>query len=107
MRKMPRLLVGDKPRMIATDANGNGLGGVRLPEVEVPVSIFMTKTGPAGMGSVTRMTDDRLRVLYPTDKVYLDEMRAGVECCLIEDLIPESRAEEYLEMAAKGPLAQA
>lgn len=107
LRKMPRLLVGDKPRTIATDANGNGLGGVRLPEVEVPTSVYMTKIGPAGMGSVSRIPDDRLRVLYPTDKIYLDEMRAAVDWCLVEDVIPDWRAQEYLEMAKRGPLAQA
>lgn len=96
---------GDDSRTIETDANGNALGGVRLPEITVPTATFETIRSPA-FGVRTAFSADKIRSMYPTDGVYIDVVRAAVAESLTRRLILPDRADEYLAEAAKGPLAQ-
>jgi hypothetical protein len=105
LARQPRLVRGKDPRTIEVDANGNALGGVRLPEILAPTAVFDTKTSPA-RGTRKPFAPEKVRALYPTDEVYLDEIKAAVAECELRDLILPYRSAEYLEDARKGPLAQ-
>jgi len=60
----------------ALDANGNGLGGVRAPELDVPVATYTESTGAASLncslsGQVISFTDAHQQSLYSTRLDYL------------------------------------
>lgn len=102
--RQPRLLRGKSLSDIELDARGNALGGVRLPELDVPTALFDAKSSPA-FGVRTPFSSTTIRNLYPTDDDYLRAVRASVDASLVSDLILPSRADEYLSQAARGPIA--
>jgi hypothetical protein len=61
---------------LARDGDQNGLGGVRLPPVEVPVASYVTTA--CGLGGITiPFTDVQLHQRYPTHADYYAKMRAA------------------------------
>ena len=69
-----------------TDDNGNSLGGVRSPAVDVPISTL--SGAPAGtsgdfwcflFGSTTPFTADKLKQLYPSHDDYLTKVKAAAK----------------------------
>jgi hypothetical protein len=106
LARHPRLLRGSDPRTIEVDADGNALGGVRLPEMQVPTALFDTKSSPA-RGVRKPFSPERLRALYPTDADYLNRVRAAVEDCEAGDLLLPDDGAAYIEVAKAGPVASA
>jgi hypothetical protein len=74
----PRLeMNATNPREIARDADGNALGGIRLPDLEAPTAT-LSGTPPAGspgfctlFGSTTAFSAERLVQLYPDHDRYV------------------------------------
>lgn len=73
----PRLDVdAGPPRTITRDANGNALGGIRTPEVDVPIAAFsgLGNTGVfsfcIAFGTTTPFDAATLSSLYPTHSAY-------------------------------------
>ena len=71
------------PLALATrlDANGNGLGGVRAPELDVPVATYTESTGATSLncslsGHVVPFDTAKLRALYPTQGQYVGSFAA-------------------------------
>ena len=68
---------GTAPALVTVlDGNGNGVGGVRAPELDVPVATFTESTGSASLncslsGQVIGFDRARQRSLYPTTLDYL------------------------------------
>lgn len=68
---------GTAPALVTTlDANGNGLGGVRAPELDVPVATYTESTGTASLncslsGQVIGFSAARERSLYPSRLDYV------------------------------------
>ncbi len=68
---------GTPPALTETlDAYGNAVGGVRAPEVDVPVATYTSQTGTSSLncslsGEVTRLARSQLLALYPTKAAYL------------------------------------
>lgn len=103
----PLRLVPGGPARLALDGNGNALGGVRTPAVDVPVST-LSGTAPPGasllcslFGSTTAFDPGRLARLYGTEHEYrsryarsLDEAIAGGY------ILPSDRAGLLQEAAA-------
>ncbi len=96
--RQPRLLTAPDGRTILRDAHENALGGVRLPEVEVPIATFDTSKPPA-MGTRIPFPAEKIRGLYPTDAVYLNAITAAAQRAEVQDLILPYRTHEYLEEA--------
>lgn len=73
----PRMNVAaGPPTMIARDANGNAVGGIRTPEVDVPIAAF-SGLGNSGtfsfcvvFGTTTPFDAATLSALYPTHSAY-------------------------------------
>jgi hypothetical protein len=74
-----RLAVEVDGRRVAfvRDADGLAVGGVRLPQVDVPVAALSGEPGPSDslmcqlLGSTAALPPGRLRELYPTEADYL------------------------------------
>lgn len=62
--------------VIVRDADGNALGGVRLPQVEVPVAALTGEPGPTGgticllLGTTLPFPPERLAARYPSVEEY-------------------------------------
>ena len=74
-RTVPRLDVSAGPPVaINKDANGNALGGIRTPQVDVPVATFTGQQAGAIIcqlfGSTTPFDAAKLASLYPTHKAF-------------------------------------
>ena len=74
-RTVPRLDVSAGPPVaINKDGNGNALGGIRTPQVDVPIATF-TGTQPGAIicqlfGTTTPFDAAKLASLYPTHKAF-------------------------------------
>jgi hypothetical protein len=97
-----RLEVASSPPVVlARDADGNALGGVRSPHVEVPIATvdgLNSGTGFCGLfGSTTPFTPERLAELYPTNQDFVDAWGAAI-VALVGDgfLLPADGWELYL-----------
>lgn len=73
----PRLEVNGPPETAVRDALGNIRGGIRTPQVDVPVATLsgVGNTSAAGpfcglFGVTTPFTADQLAALYPTEKAF-------------------------------------
>ena len=75
-KSAPRLEVAAGPPVaIMHDANGNALGGIRTPQVDVPVASFTGQQGGSILcqlfGSTTVFDPTQLATLYPTHKDFV------------------------------------
>jgi hypothetical protein len=86
-------LTSDKPVTLALDQNGNVIGGVRTPAVDVPVST-LSGAAPAGssalcslFGSTTPFTPQQLVSLYQTKSHYLALYKASLRKAIAHGFI--------------------
>ena len=96
----PRLevdVVGGRP-VIRRDADGIALGGIRTPEVDVPVAALSGEPGPAQslicllLGSARPFSEQRLAELYPDRHTYLDAYRRATDAAIDAGFVlPEDR----------------
>jgi hypothetical protein len=101
----------------ARDEHGNALGGVRMPEVDVPVASYYphsslrepaTATPPGGrpislgalMGSMTPFPPDKLRKLYGTPDAYREAYAGRLEELVADHWILPGDADRMLAGAA-------
>ncbi|HXJ32872.1 MAG TPA: alpha/beta hydrolase domain-containing protein [Candidatus Eisenbacteria bacterium] len=75
-KSAPRLEVAaGPPPAITRDANGNALGGIRTPQVDVPIAAFTGNQGGSLLcqlfGTTTPFDDAKLAALYPTHKAFI------------------------------------
>ncbi len=82
-RSAPRLEVAPgPPPAIIRDANGIGVGGIRTPQVDVPIASFTgQQPGPvicALFGTTTPFDDAKLASLYPTRRAFVSAYRKAV-----------------------------
>lgn len=74
-RSAPRLEASGPPVVYALDANGNARGGIRTPQVDVPIATFTgLQSGSilcALFGSTTPFDAAKLKTLYPTPKSFV------------------------------------
>jgi hypothetical protein len=84
-----------------TDKYGNVKGGLRLPEIEVPVARFyvnMMKTGSGGYK--VPFTEKVLLKLYATHQGYVDRVTVAARAAEAAGVILPYRAEQYIGEAA-------
>jgi hypothetical protein len=88
------------------DANGNAIGGVRLPELEVPVARYhATASATGGLGGFTvPFNEAKLRQLYPTHEDYVNKVTAAAKAAEEAGYILPYRVEEYIKMAQAAPV---
>jgi hypothetical protein len=73
---------------IARDGDGNALGGIRTPHVDVPVATLSGDPSPGGsiactlMGSTTSLAPERVGTLYPSVDDYLTAYEAAADAAI-------------------------
>jgi hypothetical protein len=73
------------PRRIARDADGNALGGIRLPDLEAPTATLSGTATPGSpgfctlFGSTTPFTAPRVAQLYANHDAYVSKYAAAVD----------------------------
>jgi hypothetical protein len=83
-RSAPRLdVMAGPPPTIARDANGVALGGIRTPQVDVPIAAF-SGTQPGSIlcmlfGETRAFDAATLASLYPSHRAFLDAYRKAVQ----------------------------
>ncbi|MFP5304386.1 MAG: alpha/beta hydrolase domain-containing protein, partial [Gammaproteobacteria bacterium] len=71
---------------LARDADGNALGGIRLPPIEVPVASY--RSDLCNLGGITiPFSDAELQQRYPTHADYYCRMQAATERSLAEGFL--------------------
>lgn len=100
------------------DEYGNVLGGVRLPELEVPIATYTTENSAApgtdliagmacGLGGATeRFTEEKLLELYPTHDDYVKKYTAAAEKSVADGILLEEDCKTAIEEAEKAPIPQ-
>jgi hypothetical protein len=78
---------GTPAATILTDQDGNALGGVRSPAVDVPTATYYGTTPGGGTclllwGHYTPLTSDRLHQLYPTHAAYVSKVQTDAAALL-------------------------
>jgi hypothetical protein len=86
----PRLEVdaGSGSPVMVRDTDGNALGGIRLPQVEVPVATLSGEPGPTGgticllLGTTVPFPAERLAELHPSADAYLEAYEAATDAAI-------------------------
>jgi hypothetical protein len=81
---LPLITIEGDPPQIQRDEHGNALGGIRMPEMDVPVATYRGNVEGADamsslFGSMTPFPPERLRTLYPSRDAYLDAYGQAVD----------------------------
>jgi hypothetical protein len=83
-KSAPRLELDPGPPVtIRTDENGNALGGIRTPQVDVPIAAF-TGQQPGSIlcalfGTTTVFSDAQLAALYPSHKDFVTKYKKALK----------------------------
>jgi hypothetical protein len=98
---------GDVPAIVR-DVHGNAVGGVRLPELEVPVARYLglNEGDPlfALMGQTVPFGPEKLRQLYPTHSDYVRKVRDAAARARQAGVILPYREAEYVDAAEQAPI---
>ena len=94
---------------ITRDANGNALGGVRLPPIDVPLAEYQGSNKFAGqganfcflLGSEIAFPEEKLKTLYPTPESYLQKLTEAAEAAVAKGLLEREDAAELIANARK------
>ena len=87
-KSAPRLEVQANPLAIQHDANGVALGGIRTPQVDVPIAAFGGDQGPQSsllcrlFGTTTPFDQAKLASLYPSHKAFVSAYNKAVKRAL-------------------------
>jgi hypothetical protein len=108
--KPPRSLgiVIDPKNEIKRDANGNAIGGVRMPYIEVPIATYTGYLTAGGMGGVTGakkpFAQETIKTLYPDHGTYVAKFSAATDKLLVGRWISEGDAAAMKAAADKAPI---
>lgn len=87
-------------KTISRDAHGNAMGGVRLPELQVPIASYRGQgTKHFLAGETHPFATDELKRLYPNHMDYVDRVTTAAKAALAAGVILPARAEEYAAQA--------
>jgi hypothetical protein len=108
---MPRLDTNPgPPPTLALDAHGNGSGGVRTPQLDVPIATF-TGSQPAGsslicllFGTTTPFDDAKLQALYPTHRAFVSAYAKAIRRAVKRGALLEPDAKLIRRWAAESDI---
>lgn len=101
---------------LAWDEHMNVRGGVRLPDIEVPIKSFTNSNGPmdaldligllgCGLaGSAVPFTPEKLLQLYPTHDDYVQKYIAAADKALMAGYLLKEDYDEMVEAARAAPI---
>ena len=86
------------------DQYGNAKGGIRLPELEVPIARYIAVPTIALGGYTIPFTEAQLKELYPTHEAYVQKVEAAAIAAKDAGVILPYRVEEYVKAAEAAPI---
>ncbi|MGB3847074.1 MAG: alpha/beta hydrolase domain-containing protein, partial [Sphingopyxis sp.] len=87
-------------KTIARDAFGNAKGGVRLPELEVPIASYRGQGAKHFLAGETHpFAPEELKRLYPDHQTYIDGITAAANAARKAGVILPGREAYYVEQA--------
>ena len=107
----PELQVTNGPPLtIDHDANGNALGGIRTPQVDVPIATFTGEQSGSILcrllGTTTLLDDATLARLYPTHKDFVRQYNKALKHSVKEGWILKPDARLLKEWAAGADVGE-
>lgn len=81
------------------DEYGNVLGGVRLPEMEIPAARYIARPDQPQAGYTIRFSEEELKRLYPDHEAYVTKVTKAAAEAENAGVILPYRTEEYASMA--------
>jgi hypothetical protein len=101
----------DTAGVVQRDGEGNALGGIRMPRIEVPVASYAPTTpGPLFCpltGTQTPFTAEDLAARYPTTDDYVARVQAKVAEAIEDGFLLAEDGAALVESARRGPAAEA
>jgi hypothetical protein len=105
---MPWVDVDGTPPAIQCDEHGNARGGVRLPDVDVPLATLSgTNDGPGFATLLGRRTPfplDKLRSLYPDHATYASAYAAAAQRAVDAGALRPQDARRLVDKAEAAPI---
>ena len=96
----PPIVLSSDSTSIVRDEHGNAMGGLRLPEVEVPIATYEGVGDDDFSGGTTTPFDQAtVRDLYPTHAEYVDQVRRAAARAEEAGTILADRATAYVKAA--------
>jgi hypothetical protein len=103
--QMPPIQV--EGRDYAYDQYGNVQGGVRMPEMEVPIGRYVAGPIYPLIGYTVPFSPERLRQLYPTHEAYVAKITAAANAAKDAGIILPEAVDEYIQAANRAPVPEA
>ena len=91
---------------LARDPDGNTIGGLRSPVIEVPVSTYDGEDCIQA-GTSTAYTPDRLAELYPSHKDYVQQLLTAIDKAVDDRYLRCADAETIMRGASTSPIGGA
>lgn len=86
------------------DEYGNVKGGIRLPDLEVPIARYIAGMAMPLGGYTISFSSEQLRELYPSNDSYVQKITESALRAFEEGVILKSRLDEYINMAKAAPV---
>jgi hypothetical protein len=120
----PEDLLGNPFRPAVRDADGNALGGVRLPHLRTTLPDGKVAGAPLGTyngldlafkdtntffligGTFAPLEPDRLRAVYPTREAYVAAVDAAVKDLVAKRYLLQEDADAYVEEARRAEIGR-
>jgi hypothetical protein len=91
------------PTAPARDVDGNAVGGIRLPVMQVPVATYIGAT--CGLfGTSISFSPVRLQQLYPNHDAYVDAMRTAIEKSVTDGFLLLADGQDLMRRACASPV---
>ena len=97
--------LSDDPQRPLRDALGNAIGGLRLPEISVPVARYtgLYVPGPDCTDAVSPFDEDTIRSLYADRADYLDRFRAAADKLVAAGFLLREDADKLIRASETRP----
>jgi hypothetical protein len=90
---------------IQTDADGNALGGLRLPPIDVPVAHYDARNADCTLtGQTHRFPESDLESRYASNDDYVSQLQAAAQDAIDRGHLLQAEADELLTRAAASPV---
>jgi len=88
---------------LSRDSNGNAIGGLRLPIIQVPVATYNGEGCVFG-GTSTPFSPERLAGLYPTHRSYVEQLLAAIDEAVDSRILRCREAEIIMREASESTI---
>jgi len=104
----PVEVIADNTPTIDRDVYGNAKGGIRLPELEVPIARYQGRDDRRGGGGLSGLTEpfagEILNALYATHEDYAARVEKAARSAEGAGVTLSYRTQEYIDQARAAPI---